>query len=69
MIRICRLSKASPTSVKPKTAPPLKATIKPYSSEFWHIFVVLTLALTAIHIPIYPANVDDMAPSKNANVV
>jgi len=55
--------------VNPRTAPPLKATTKPYARELLAHLVVLTLALTEIHMPMYPDAIEVRAPSRNAPVM
>lgn len=69
MIKSTRFSRPSPTRVNPRTAPPLKATTNPAARELLAHLVVLTLALTEIHIPMYPDAIEVTPPSRNAPVM
>jgi hypothetical protein len=50
MTKRCRISSPRPTSINPKTMPPLKATLNALSRLVYAFLAVLTLALTAICI-------------------
>ena len=54
-----------PTTPFPITDPPENAISKAFPNESWAAFVVLTLALVATFIPIYPANPEHNAPTIN----
>lgn len=55
--------------MNPSTIPPLNATLKALSRLDYAFLAVLTLALTAICIAMYPDTIDVKAPSKNGPVV
>jgi len=55
--------------MNPRTIPPLKATLNAFSRLTYAYFAVLTLALTAICIAIYPDTIDVAAPRRNVPVV
>lgn len=57
---------ANPATPIPITEPPVKETFKALDSEVFAASAVLTLALVAIFIPMYPANALKMAPITKA---
>ena len=69
MMSSIKFKRASPTKVKPRTSPPLKANLKAPSKFSMANLVVLTLALTATCMPMYPDTTEVKAPTKNGIVV
>ena len=69
MISSIKFKRPSPTKVKPSTSPPLNANLNPPSKLYIANLVVLTLALTATCMPMYPDTTEVPAPTKKGIVV
>ena len=63
------MSSPRPTRTNPRTIPPLNATLNASSRLSWACLAVLTFALTAMYIAMYPEIIEVAAPSRNGPVV
>ena len=60
---------ANPATPSPITVPPEKETFKACGKLVLAAWVVRTLALVAIRIPIFPANAEKKAPQTKATTI
>nr|QNO43632.1 hypothetical protein MOOKMAHM_00001 [Methanosarcinales archaeon ANME-2c ERB4] len=62
-------SSARPTTASPVTAPPRNAMDSAFSRPSFAAFAVLTFARTETFMPMYPANADAAAPTRNPKAI